>query len=442
MAEQYVRRNIHTYPFKYRYLDAAEFFAPDKGSIYIHIPFCETKCHFCDYVVYTGSTTDVRDAYVDALCKEISVFPQSRAFPGFAIDSIYVGGGTPGLLTSKQLIRILQTCRDTFPDFTEDCEVAVEFDPGCVEEEKLREIYEAGFTRFSMGVQSFSPKILKENNRPHNLEDVYRAWDAVQRSGFTHTNIDLIYPLIDLDIATWESSVHEAVRLAPACITAYPLEVWKNTAYHHWLTRNKKQLPPAQSEVDMCRAALTIMEDAGYRRWSTTGYYQPETVSRYCRFLDYYWRSWPMLGFGVSSKSVIYDRAYTNIRSMQEYIKRIAKGDSVLDFATHMSKRQEMLRVMIRGLKVCEVSKVDFYDRFGVEMETIFAKEIADLVERGFVVNDLERVYLTREGQVFSSNVYEEFYTEDDLRAPEEGEVQFGISDLVLRAESAQAAAV
>jgi len=149
-----------------------------------------------------------------------------------------------------------------------------------------------------------------------------------------------------------------------------------------------------------------------------------------------------MIGFGVSSKSVIYDRAYTNIRSMQEYLKRIDKGESVLDFATHMSKRQEMLRVMIRGLKVCEVSKVDFYDRFGVEMETVFAKEVNELVDRGFVINEIDRIYLTREGQVFSSNVYEEFYTEEDLREPEEGEVQFGISDLVVRTESAEVATV
>jgi len=442
MAEQYIRRNIHTYPFKYKYLEAQSYFAPDKASIYVHIPFCETKCHFCDYVVYTGSTTDIRSAYVDALCNEISLFPKNRAFPGFVIDAIYVGGGTPGLLTAAQLIRILQTCRETFPEFTEDCEVAVEFDPGCVEEEKLKEIYEAGFTRFSMGVQSFSAEILKQNNRPHNLTDVYKAWEAVQKSGFTHTNIDLIYPLINLDIETWESSVKETIRLGPTCITAYPLEVWKNTAYHHWLTRNKKELPAAEIEVEMCRVALSLMESAGYKRWSTTGYYHHERISRYCRFLDYYWRSWPMIGFGVSSKSVIYNRAYTNIRSMQEYIKRIAADEPVLDFATFMSKRQEMLRVMIRGLKVCEVSKVDFYDRFGVEMETIFAKEINELVDRGFLINDLDRIYLTREGQVFSSNVYEEFYSEDDLREPEADEIQFGISDLVLRTKSAEIAAI
>lgn len=438
--QQYIRRNIHTYPFKYKYLQADEFFQTDKAAIYIHIPFCETKCHFCDYVVYIGTPLDARAAYVDALCKEIRRFPRNPAFPKFTIDAIYIGGGTPGVLSAEQLIQVLEACRETFPDFTENCEIAVEFDPGSVTEDKLKKIYAAGFNRFSMGVQSFDEAILKENNRPHNLDHVYSGWEATKNSGFTHTNIDLIYPLIGLDMDFWVASVKEAIRLEPACITAYPLEVWKNTAYHHWLTKNKKQLPSGQMEVDMCRVALDLLEEAGYRRHSTTGYYHPERTRTYCRFLDYYWRTEPMIGFGVGSKSVVHNRCWTNVRGMSEYLKRNENDESVLDFATHMTKRQEMLRVMIRGLKVCDVSKKDFYDRFGVEMETIFSAEINALVEGGFIVNSPDEIYLTREGQVYSSNVFEEFYTEDDLREPEEGEVQFGISDLVLRDNSQPAA--
>jgi oxygen-independent coproporphyrinogen-3 oxidase len=184
----------------------------------------------------------------------------------------------------------------------------------------------------------------------------------------------------------------------------------------------------------MCRVALDMLEDAGYRRRSTTGYYHPERVGRYCRFLDYYWRTEPMIGFGVGSKSVVGNRCWTNVRSMTDYIKRLNNNETVLDFATHMTKRQEMLRIMIRGLKVCEVHKKEhFYDRFGVEMETVFPDEIKSLVEQGLITNDSNKIALTKEGQVYSSNVFEKFYTEDDLREPEEGEVQFGISDLVLR---------
>ena len=115
---------------------------------------------------------------------------------------------------------------------------------------------------------------------------------------------------------------------------------------------------------------------------------------------------------------------------MTDYIKRLNNNETVLDFATHMTKRQEMLRVMIRGLKVCEVHKKEhFSDRFGVEMETVFADEVNSLVEQGLITNDSHKIALTKEGQVYSSNVFEKFYTEDDLREPDEGEVQFGIPD-------------
>ena len=431
MSEQKrIRRNIHTYPFKYQYMDPDDFFAPDRAVIYIHIPFCTTKCHFCDYVVYTNTKNDVRRAYVNALCKEIASFPNNKAYPGFVIDAIYVGGGTPGLLETEQLIQILQTCRDTF-QITEDCEVAVEFDPACVEEEKVAALYESGYNRLSIGVQSFDEEILRQNNRPHDLESVYTGWEVIQNSGFTHTNIDLIYPLIDLDIETWQDSLHQAVELQPSCITSYPLEVWNKTVYHHWLTKKEKALPDIQVEIAMCSTGFDILEGAGFTRCSTSGYYHPERTAGYCRYLDYYWRTWPLIGFGVSSKSVIYNRLHTNINPMREYIKRIEKGQSIMDFSTNMTKRQEMHRVMIRGLKMCEVSKPAFYDRFGVEMEMVFSKEINDLVERGYLINDTERIYLTRQGQVFSTNVYETFYTELDLRDPAEHEVQFGISELV-----------
>lgn len=426
-----VRRNIHTYPFKYRHLDPAQFFAADKGVVYVHIPFCSTKCHFCDYAVYTNTAADLRRAYVDALCAEIARFPALGTFPRFNVDAIYFGGGTPGLLEGHELVRIAGAVRDTFP-LTPACEIAVEFDPASISVEKLRALREAGFGRLSMGIQSFDEKILAQNNRPHNLEDCYRAWEAIRQSGFTHVNLDLIYPLLDLDLPTWERSIRTAVGMGPSCITAYPLEVWPDTAYHSWLSRNKRQLPPAAVETEMCRLALDVLEDAGYRRGSTSGYYHPDRAPRYCRFLEYYWRTWPMIGFGISSKSVIYDRLYTNIRSIKEYLRRIDAGESVVDFGTRISKRQEMRRVMIRGLKMCEVFKQEFLDRFGIEMEAVFGRELRDIIDRGFVVDEGDRISLTREGQVFATNAWEVFYTEDDVRPPREDEVQFGLSELVV----------
>ncbi len=312
-----------------------------------------------------------------------------------------------------------------------NCEVCAEFDPASVEYGKIQQVLEAGFTRLSMGVQCFDNEILRNSNRPHNLDSVYAGYEAMRKAGCRHLNIDLIYPLPGLTMPIWESSVSKAIDLGPDCITVYGLEIWPGTAYYNWLQKGKLGLPDGDAEVQMYAHAVDRLEDAGFKARSNSGYYHPERVPQYCHFLDFYWRTWPMIGFGVSSKSVVHNRLWTNIRPLQDYIKRIENHDSVMDFATTISKDQEMRRVMIRGLKMCEVEKNEFEGRFGVPMEEVFPQEIQGLIDDGLMVDEPDRVVLTKKGRTLGTNVYERFYTEDDLRPPAAGEVQFGISMLV-----------
>lgn len=429
--EKYIRRNIHTYPFNYTYTDFGNFFRKQDASIYIHIPFCSTKCHFCDYTVMVNSKDDLREAYVQALIKEIEAFPANPVFPRFRIEAIYFGGGTPGLLTAEQLIRILQACRDTF-EVADGAEVAVEFDPRSVDQDKIDALFEAGFNRFSIGIQSFDEEILRQTNRPHDLRDIDRAVTAIRNSGFTHVNVDLIYPLIGLTPEIWEDSVTRAIDLEMSCITVYPLEVWENTAYHNWILKKGQKLPLIEEEKAMAVRAFDLLEQAGYVTGSTSGYYHPARADHYCRFLDYYWRTWPMIGFGVSSKSAIHQFMYTNITNIRQYIDRINAGEPILDFSTHLSKEQEMRRVMIRGLKVGNVFKTDFQARFGVPMDLVYGDVLRALEAEGYLTDDGEEVRLTRKGQLYSNAVWERFYVEEDLAPAKPGEVKFGLSELIL----------
>ena len=429
---QKIRRNIHTYPFKYRYIPDNEFFSLCPGSIYIHIPFCTTKCHFCDYTIYTDKREEVHTRYVEALCKEINSFSGNRVFPSYRIEAIYFGGGTPGVLNGNQLLKIYTACRDNF-ELSEDCEVCAEFDPNCVNLEKIQQIQEGGFNRISMGVQSFDSEILKQSNRPHDVSSIYRAYEAIRASGCSFVNLDLIYPLPKLTEEIWEDSVKQAVALKPDCITIYGLEVWPGTPYFNWLKKGKLDLPENQIEVKMYSHAADAVEKAGFVPRSNSGYYHPDRTSKYCRFLDFYWRTWPMIGFGVSSKSVVGNRLWTNIKLLQEYIRRADAKESVMDFATFISKPQEMRRVMIRGLKMCEVDKSDFHERFGVSMESIFHREIKGLVDDQLLLDEASRVTLTRKGRIYGTNVYERFYTEEDIRPPTAEEVPFGISSLITK---------
>jgi oxygen-independent coproporphyrinogen-3 oxidase len=425
-----IRRNIHTYPFKYSYIPPDEFFSRESAAIYIHIPFCSTKCHFCEYTVYTGKSDDTKEAYVQRLCEEIRRFPENRTFPSYRIEAIYFGGGTPGTLTGEQLGRILRTCRESF-ELLPGCEVCAEFDPNSVSREKLEEVKDAGFNRISVGVQSFNDELLKGANRPHDAAAIDRAFTAISDVGFSHTNVDLIYPLPGLSHEIWDDSVKRAIELETSCVTIYGLEVWPGTPYYNWMQKGKLELASGDDEVRMYEYAVDQLEARGFKARSNSGYYHPGRTEAYCRFLDYYWRTWPMIGFGVSSKSVVGNHLWTNVKPLKEYMDRVDAGRSVMDFGTRISKSQEMRRVMIRGLKMTEVGKEDFRDRFGTPMESAFGEQIRSLVADGLMLDEPDRVVLTKKGRAYGTNVYERFYTDDDLRPTKSGEVQFGISQLL-----------
>ncbi|MFD0399607.1 coproporphyrinogen-III oxidase family protein [Kitasatospora sp. NPDC127121] len=431
MAEKIIRRNIHTYPFKYRHHEYDEYFRPENAVLYLHVPFCITKCGFCDYTVYINRNEQHFAQYVDVLEREIRAFAANRAFPAFRVDAVYFGGGTPGILTGDQTARLLDACRESF-EFNEGAEIGLEFDPSTVDEAKIARMREAGFTRLSVGVQAFDDRLLEICNRSHDLATAERAFRTVVDGGFTHTNIDLIFPLPGQSVDDWKRSVDRAIELEPACITAYGLEIWPKTAFHSLITSGKMALPSAQDERRMYEYAIDALEAAGFARRSSTGYYHPDRCADYSRFLEYYWRTWPMIGFGVSSKSVIHDRLFVNVKPLKKYYEMVGSGQIPLDFATYLTKEQEMRRVMIRGLKMCEVNRPDFHDRFGVTMEAVFGAEIEQLIDKGWLEERGTDVYaLTRLGQLLSTNVYELFYAPEDLSPAEGDEVRFGISELV-----------
>jgi len=424
------RRNIHTYPFKYQYVDYDDYFGLESSVLYLHVPFCIQKCGFCDYTVYVGRNSDARERYVQALVREIRAFPSHRAFPAFSVDAIYFGGGTPGLLEGPQLVRVLDACRETF-QVNPGAEVCLEFDPPTVTADKVDTLLEAGFTRFSMGVQSFDDDLLRLCNRSHDVATAERAYRIIRNAGCTNVNLDLIFPLPSLTMDIWRRSIDHAIELEPGCLTAYGLEIWPKTSFHHGITNNVLTLPSPEEEREMYVYALDALDGAGFLRSSSTGYYHPDRSPRYSRFLEYYWRTWPMLGFGVSSKTVIHDRLYTHVKRLNSYYELIEQGRIPLDFATFLTKEQEMRRVVIRGMKMCSVSRSQFRKRFGIDIDMVFGPQLETLYAEGLVTDAGDEIVLTRQGQILSTNVYERFYVEEDLTPPKAGEVKFGISELV-----------
>src|SRR6266516_4149498 len=380
------RQAIHTYPFKYKPMTPEEIFRPQQAAIYIHVPFCVKKCHFCDFVVRTNSTEDVRQRYVDAVCDEIRLFAEGHSFGNLAIDAIYVGGGTPSLLSEAQLLRVIETCRDHFT-VLDGAELTVEFEPLTVSAAKVKALRAGGVNRASMGVQSFENELLVASNRSHKAADVHVALNVFAAAGLNNVNVDLIYPLPGMTWGMWASTVQRTLSVHPAAVSLYALEIWPGTPYDSWNSAGKLGLPGPDTEVAMYLHAARLLEEAA--------------------FAEQLWR---------------------NCNSLTSYLAAVSQGRLPVDLGCVMTKQQEMRRFMIRGLKTCELAKADFMARFGVEMHQVFGDQLARLATEGALVETDDAVKLTMNGRAFAPNVYQHFYTHSDLGKASPGEVTYGVS--------------
>jgi oxygen-independent coproporphyrinogen-3 oxidase len=418
------RHNFQTYPSTYRYVDYDEYFSLERAALYLHVPFCMKKCSFCDFTVYLNKTLDARERYVRALEREIRRFPSHGAFPNFSVDAVYFGGGTPGLLKSEQLVRLFDACRETFR-FNAGAEITLEFDPVTVTPEKIETLSAAGFNRMSMGIQSFDDTLLKLCNRSHDAKTAEHAYRMIRNSGFSHVNIDLIFALPTLTFETWKRTFDRAIELEPGCISTYLMELLPKTPFHHQVGNGTLALPTQAEERAMYEYVLDSYEQNGFRRGTTTGYYHPERSPRYSRFMEYYSRTWPMIGFGVSARSAVHERLYTNVKGLTKYFELVDQDRIPLDFANYLTKEQEMRRVVIRGLKWYGVSKSDFRQRFGMEVAAVFGEQLAALTEEGLVIDEGDDIILTRQGQLHATsvNIYERFYAAEHFSSPGADEI-------------------
>jgi oxygen-independent coproporphyrinogen-3 oxidase len=429
---QKARQAIHTYPFRYRPMTADEVFRPTPASVYIHVPFCTQKCHFCDFTVRTNSSDDLRRRYVEAVAREIEIFAATSTVGALSVEAIYLGGGTPSLLEADQLTGLVEACRKHLA-LSDDVEIGVEFEPGSVTEEKLAKLRAAGMSRASMGVQSLDDTLLAGSNRAHRAADVYRALDMFAAEGVRNVNLDLMYPLPGLTERLWSTTVDQLIEIHPAAVSLYALEVWADTAFGRRHAAGRLDLPGPDTEVSMYLDAVRALEAAGYEAESVNGYVDHRLTPRYSRYLDFYWRMRPVIGFGVSSRSAFGGTLWRNCTGLTGYLAAIGAGRLPIDLGLTMTKPQEMRRFMVRGLKALTVTKADFAERFGVPMDAVFGAELARLVAAGAVVDTGTEVRLTHHGRAFAPNVYQHFFTDTDLRSDGPQDVLYGVSSWTAR---------
>ena len=290
------------------------------AGIYVHIPFCLTRCGYCDFNAYAGLER-LQPRYLRALLAEASL--AAPAWAGAEVASVFLGGGTPTTIEPADLKSLLTHLRDRFA-VTEDAEITTEANPDTVDRMRLEQLRAAGFDRLSMGAQSFDPAVLRSLERLHAPDSVRRAFDAARAAGYDNVNLDLIYGADGEGLDSWEDTLRETVLLAPEHISAYALTIEPATPLGRKVAAGAVPAPDPDLQADMFAAACDVLASAGYGHYEISNWAKPGYE---CRHNLGYWQRRPYLGLGAGAHSYREDRRWWNVRPPEEYLTRVEGGE-------------------------------------------------------------------------------------------------------------------
>ncbi|WP_167627993.1 radical SAM family heme chaperone HemW [Listeria valentina] len=372
-------------------------------AVYIHIPFCEHICYYCDFnkVFLEGQPVD---EYVDLLIREMELRTEGQDLE--TIETVFVGGGTPTTLTPKQIEKLCEAVRRIFP-LSEDVEFTFESNPGDLSVEKLRVMKESGVNRLSMGVQSFNQELLKKIGRIHTVEDVYESIRNAETVGLENLSIDLIFSLPGQTEADFKDTLSKALALDLPHYSAYSLIVEPKTIFYNLMQKGELILPSQDAEANMYDYLMSEMEKAGKKQYEISNFAKPCFQSRHNLV---YWSNDHYFGFGAGAHGYLQDTRYSNFGPLKQYMTPLEQGNLPVFQTKELSLKEEMEEEMFLGLrKVSGVSKARFLEKFGKELEITFEQAIAVTSEKGWLDAQTDFVKLTRAGRFLGNNVFREF---------------------------------
>ena len=388
-------------------------------SLYIHIPFCVRKCGYCDFLS-APADEKARDRYVQALLMEIERY-QGPETADRKIKTLYIGGGTPSILSVDQLDCIMQKIKYTF-NFCDDIEASMEMNPGTASKEKCRALYQMGINRLSIGLQSTNDMELKTLGRIHSYEDFINTYTWCREAGFQNINVDLMAALPYQIVESYTTGLRKIIRLAPEHISAYSLILEEGTPFYQKYNSGCYPLPDEEQERLMYRETEQILAQAGYERYEISNYAKKGYA---CRHNLVYWQGGDYLGLGLGSSSYMDGVRFHNTTDLNTYVNQ---GAYVED-REELSVQAKMEEFMFLGLRVMAgVSGTEFEKRFGKTMEDVYGDVLRKHEEEGLLQierkedrkeaaaaepakgkTNIEKVMLTTNGVDVSNYVFADF---------------------------------
>lgn len=373
-------------------------------SAYIHIPFCEHICHYCDFNKMFLKGQPVEE-YLQMLKKEMVLALEKDPTPH--LDTIYVGGGTPTSLDEQQLTFLCETINEVLPFTRGQVEFTFEANPGDLSFEKMRILKEAGVNRISFGVQSFNEELLKAIGRTHKSEDVYSSVEKAQNAGFENITIDLMYGLPGQTMQVFKESLQEALKLQLPHYSSYSLIVEPKTVFYNMMQKNKLHLPTQDLEAEMYEVLMEEMEKHGLRQYEISNFAKAGFESKHNTT---YWNNDYYYGFGAGAHGYVNGERVGNFGPLKKYMEPIRRSELPYMNVHKVPVNEQMEEEMFLGLrKIDGVSLSTFSKKFGKDASDVFAEPIEDLLKRGLIEVTAERIYLTHKGKLLGNEVFQTF---------------------------------
>ena len=375
-------------------------------GLYIHIPFCRKKCKYCDFLSFPCTSEQVYREYVTALCMEMD--SRREDCESYVIDSVFIGGGTPSLISPEDIRRLRDTVRKDF-HLAEDAEITIETNPASITQAKLDAYLASGINRISIGIQSFDNHILRRLGRLHDKNEAFQKIQMVRKSGFTNINIDLMFGIPEQPMKTWLDTIRQGIFLGPQHISLYSLQLEKGTPLYKEVYEDKLFAPtPEILDREMYHEAIRLLRQAGYVHYEISNTAFPGKESKHNLK---YWSYDEYLGLGPGASSFFGGQRFKNHEKMNRYIDAIKKHQVPMDQRSieRYSEQEEMGIYVFTGLRKAEgISLDDFRRRFERDLFSVYDPAILRRY-KGLLKLSENQLYLTDAGMDVSNTVMAEF---------------------------------
>lgn len=372
-------------------------------GLYIHIPFCVTKCKYCDFNSFKIDLNE-KIKYLNYLGEEMKLYKEE--IKNREIDSVFVGGGTPSILNENEINILFEKIKENF-NIKSNAEITMECNPGTLTLNKLKVMKKSGVNRLSIGLQAVQNHHLKYIGRIHTFEEFEKNYHDAKQMGFDNINIDLMYALPNQSREDWMESLEKVVKLNPTHISAYSLILEENTELFKMYERDEFNLLEENTDIEMYEYTIDYLKSHGYNQYEISNYAKDNFE---CKHNVLYWKCEEYVGIGASASGYFNGIRYNNICELDNYEKMILEGEKPIEWEEKLSIKDEIEESIFLGLRMNEGIQIsDFKEKYNFDFEKEYKNEIEKLSKMELIEIDNNLMKLTQKGREISNSVFVEF---------------------------------